>query len=586
MYTEYEVRQVPLRLASSRRQVEQFLVANGLRLDDDVDYMAAVYNLEGEDIVACGALQGNLIKCVAVDGSMREEGLSSRLISHLIATAYRQGYTTVRLFTKPSNQQLFQSLGFMLLAQAPQAILMENNARPLREYCQQLREHRRPGCCGVVVMNANPFTRGHRYLIEQAAQRVDHLFIIPVREDRSLFSYVDRRAMLCDGTRDMTNVTVLQGSDYVISALSFPTYFLKDLNDATDTHITLDLDLFVRHIVPALEVRCRFVGSEPTDALTRRYNELMHQLLPPCGIQVLEVTRLTDDRAQPVSASSLRRCLQQGDFYQASRLAYRTTVPYVLAQVATQALQQELNLTPKPGLVDRDGSGAHCDMDYALMQRSIDALHPYFVQLAQIGYTAQHIPSVKQLQALGVDAERSMLAATHGVNTHRGALFSMGLTVCAAAYLQATVGYIDATRLHTTISAMARQFPMPGDTHGAQVVNRYRVKGALATATEGYPELFSLWLPYYRQHREEQVVCAKLLLLIMSTLDDTNVYHRCGADTAVWLRQRSRDLLDHFSLNAYSQFCAHCDASNISPGGSADMFSLTLFVWAVCEENE
>lgn len=103
-------------------------------------------------------------------------------------------------------------------------------------------------------MNANPFTKGHRYLVETASKMVDNLYIIVVKEDKSLFSYQERKSMIEQGTKDIENVVVCKGSDYAISAATFPTYFLKELTDATDTHITLDLDLFSTYIAPALGI--------------------------------------------------------------------------------------------------------------------------------------------------------------------------------------------------------------------------------------------------------------------------------------------------------------------------------------------
>ena len=126
----------------------------------------------------------------------------------------------------------------------------------------------------------------------------------------------------------------------------------------TSTHITLDLDLFARHIAPALGVKTRFVGSEPIDELTARYNELMQEQLPQHGIEVKTVERLTEG-GQAVSASRVRQALADGSLNQASALVPATTVPYLIAHLATDALRVELNTTPKPGLVDRNDNGAH-----------------------------------------------------------------------------------------------------------------------------------------------------------------------------------------------------------------------------------
>ena len=303
--SNFEICDMPLSLKSNRTKVERFLADSGLRLED-VDYYAAVTDDNG-NIVAGGGLQGNVIKCIAVGEATRATGLSNRLISHLIGMATQQGAETVKVYTKPDNSAIFKSMGFQIIAQAPQAILMENGVKGIGTYANYLRRMRgdRPGGASAIVMNANPFTLGHRYLVHQAAQEASTLYVIAVREDRSTFNYQERLAMIQAGCKDLDNVVVVEGSDYAISELTFPTYFLKQVTDATDTHITLDLDLFAKHIAPALGVTTRYVGSEPTDELTARYNALMQEQLPAHGIEVKTIERLVLD-GQPVSASRMR----------------------------------------------------------------------------------------------------------------------------------------------------------------------------------------------------------------------------------------------------------------------------------------
>lgn len=447
-----------------RQRIETFLKRNGLRFDD-MHYYAAITDDDGE-MIAGGGLKGNVIKCVAVDDAHKGEAIANTLISHLIAHANEEGHSNVMLFTKPKNRQLFESLSFRLLAEAPEAVLMETGIGGINNTVEQLKKikeegevckennqeckrkknksqhhntstsqplnpstpHHHNALRGVVVMNCNPFTLGHRYLIEQAAKQVERLFVMVVREDCSLFAYAERKAMVEQGVAHLKNVTVIDGSEYAISQATFPTYFLKRLDDAADTQMLLDLDLFRRHIAPALGTTVRFVGTEPTDQLTRRYNQLMHEVLA----DVRETARL-EKKGNAVSASRVRKAMEQGDMSTIRQLVPPTTLPYIIARLATQALQAELDTTPKPGLVDKDNNGAHRDMDYALMQRSIDTLHPYFVKLALLG-CADALPTHTSIRDIGIEAEKAMLSATNGVNTHKGALFSMGLAVVAAAH--------------------------------------------------------------------------------------------------------------------------------------------------------
>ena len=432
-----------------RRQVEDFLGSNGLRLGE-VDLYLAVLSEDGA-ILAGGGLQRDIVKCLAVSAEARSLGLSVPLISRLLSVASERGYTNVKVFTKPENLSVFESLGFRLLASAPKAILLENG-RGLADYCAYLRAH---PASGVIVMNANPFTLGHRYLVEQsvlalgpstssgpepvsAGEPVEppKLTIIPVKEDASRFPYRERLAMLragCDGLAD-----VVEGSDYQISATTFPTYFLKDLSDAAETQMRLDIDLFGRYIAPALGARARFVGTEPSDPLTARYNALMKELLPKYGIQLVEIPRLTIE--QPVTATEVRALLDEGRFKEASALTPASTWPYLLADLAERALRMELDTPMKPGLVGPDSKGAHKDMDYDIMRKGIVAIRPFFPRMAMAA-------TPEELRQLGIDAEAAMLAATGGVNTHRGAIFALGLALNAALRTLSAAGRLPARRM-------------------------------------------------------------------------------------------------------------------------------------------
>lgn len=595
-----------------RQRIEAFLKRNALRFDD-MHYYAAITDDDGE-MIAGGGLKGNVIKCVAVDDAHKGEAIANTLISHLIAHANEEGHSNVMLFTKPKNRQLFESLSFRLLAEAPEAVLMETGIGGINNTVEALKKIREEKTNlttspsqhhntttpqplttttplrGVVVMNCNPFTLGHRYLIEQAAKQVERLFVMVVREDCSLFAYAERKAMVEQGVAHLKNVTVIDGSEYAISQATFPTYFLKRLDDAADTQMLLDLDLFRRHIAPALGTTVRFVGTEPTDQLTRRYNQLMHEVLA----DVREIARL-EKEGNAVSASRVRKAMEQGDMSTIKQLVPPTTLPYIIAHLATQALQAELDTTPKPGLVDKDNNGAHRDMDYALMQRSIDTLHPYFVKLALLG-CADALPTHTSIRDIGIEAERAMLAATNGVNTHKGALFSMGLAVVAAAHEK------DTDSLQTTIKALAASFPDTNGTHGskAKLLSKgtTAIKGALDNAREGYEMLFAEWLPFYieRRKKRDAHTLHKTLLRIMCDLDDTNVIYRTDLATAEEVKQEARALLDSFSkahtaedkekriaaeLLALKDMDKRYTARNISPGGAADMLSLTIFIGSI-----
>jgi [citrate (pro-3S)-lyase] ligase len=183
---------------------------------------------------------------------------------------------------------------------------------------------------GAVVLNANPFTLGHQWLVEQAAARVEVLLLLVVREDRSAFPFEVRRRLVEEGTRHLANVVVLDTGRYAVSALTFPAYFLGKGEPVADYQLELDLDLFGRRIAPALGVGRRFFGSEPGCATTRAYNAAMHRLLPRHGVEPVELARLEVGGA-PISASTVRRALARGDVPTLRGLVPAPTLAYLLS---------------------------------------------------------------------------------------------------------------------------------------------------------------------------------------------------------------------------------------------------------------
>ena len=297
-----------------REAVDLFLHQHQLSLEADCEIViVAEYQRR---IVGCGAIAGCVLKCIAVDPSLQGEGLSLKLLTELMTLAYELGRSELFLFTKPYNAALFSCAGFWPIARAgDRAVLMENSRERLARCCRQLRMYRQPGeKIGAIVMNANPFTLGHRWLVEQAARQCDWLHLFVVKEDASFFSYQDRVALIEQGIAGIDNVTLHPGSSYLISRATFPGYFLKDKGVVDDCHCQIDLQLFREHLAPALGVTHRFVGSEPLCELTRNYNLRMRQLLEVPGdaptIEVVELARVEKEGA-PISASRVRKLYQQ-----------------------------------------------------------------------------------------------------------------------------------------------------------------------------------------------------------------------------------------------------------------------------------
>lgn len=227
---------------------------------------------------------------------------------------------------KPSGQEE----SFPAFEKPERRILHDyDEEQELQEYLQKIRKFRKKGGInGAIVMNCNPFTLGHRYLIETAAREVSWLYVLVVEENKSRFSFEDRLQLVQEGTEDMENVTVLSGGSFVISSLTFPEYFQKEKEKDIKIDPSLDVELFASYIAPALDIQVRFAGEEPIDLVTRQYNETMARLLPKYGITFRQVRRKKAGE-QVISASLVRRLLEKHRYEEIKELVPETTYRYL-----------------------------------------------------------------------------------------------------------------------------------------------------------------------------------------------------------------------------------------------------------------
>ena len=260
-----------------------------------------------------------------------------------------------------------------------------------------------------------------------------------------------------------------------------------------------------------------------------------------------------------------------------------------LADLAVTALVDEAELSPKPALVDRRGQGAHRDLSLGLMLTSAQALRPCFQAMAEAADTGLPMAELRCLIGrLGREGEAAMLEVTGGVNTHRGAIWALGLLVTAA--VQARPG--SAQALCQAAGHLASlpdpDAPSTLPSHGQRVAQRYGVGGARAEAAAGFPAIHQRGLPQLRASRQaaagEQNARLDALLAIMTRLDDTCVLHRGGPAALATMQQGAQAVLDaggSASLAGRRQLLLldrQLLAANASPGGAADLLAATLLV--------
>lgn len=325
--------------ATTLAKVDALLAREGIERDANLDYTCAVFD-DDLNVVATGSFFGNTLRCLAVDSAHQGEGIMNKLVNHLIEEERDLGNLHLFVYTKVTAAKFFRDMGFHEIARVDGTLVfLENRPDGFDRYLRDLAATRRPGIAGAVVMNANPFTLGHRYLVETAARACDVLHVFVLSEDASLVPFAVRRRLVEEGVADIPNVVLHDSGPYIISSATFPSYFLKDTAAVNENHARLDIAVFAR-IARALGITKRFVGEEPTSRVTSLYNRVMLEELPKAGVVCEVVPRLTSADGVAVSASTVRQALRNDDFERVRELVPASTYDYFTSAEATPVLKR------------------------------------------------------------------------------------------------------------------------------------------------------------------------------------------------------------------------------------------------------
>ncbi len=305
MENDFLIKEVFLNDISDKAILKEFLSEFNLELDEDIEYAVGLYNTNDE-MVGCGAYSGNILKCFAISEELRGLNALNIIVSHLINKQFERKVYNLHVYTKPNNAIFFQSLGFNIVEGTEDVVLLENMKDGIKNYITSLDKNENYNKnIGAIVMNCNPFTLGHKYIIEYAANKCDLLHIFIVEEDKSIFTFDVRYELVKQGIKNLDNVLLHNSGRYIISSSTFPTYFLKEEHKKINAYAELDLRIFAKHIAPALNITKRFIGQEPYCPVTNQYNNLMKTILPKFNIEVIEIAR-KEFKNKAISASFVR----------------------------------------------------------------------------------------------------------------------------------------------------------------------------------------------------------------------------------------------------------------------------------------
>ena len=336
--SEYSISQVYPTDKHTLAQVDALLEQEGIQRDGNLDYICAMLD-ENYKVIGTGSCFGNTLRCFAVSSAHQGEGLLNQIITHLIEIQCARGNLHLFLYTKVKSSKFFGDLGFYEIARVEDTLVfMENRRDGFGSYLRRLEKTKTEGKSAALVMNANPFTLGHQYLAETAAAACDTLHLFVVSEDASLVPFAVRKRLVAEGVKHLPNVVLHDSGPYIISNATFPSYFLKDEAAVIDGHARLDLAVFTK-IAKALNITARYVGEEPTSQVTGLYNQIMCQQLPKAGIDCIVVPRKEAD-GKAISASTVRQCLQSGDWDTLATLLPQTSLDYFRSPEAAPVLER------------------------------------------------------------------------------------------------------------------------------------------------------------------------------------------------------------------------------------------------------
>lgn len=326
-----EVQKVNLKDNKELQEVQEFLSSFGLKLDNDVDYTIVIK--QGETIKATCSKARNVLKCFAVDKDLRGEGVTSTLISNLIDKLFEEGIYHSFIFTKPENVRIFSSLNYKLIHEVKDVALLENGIYDINSYISKLIGDYNidKSKKAAIVMNCNPFTLGHKYLIEKAASENEKVIVFIVEEDRSLFPFNIRYELVKKGTEHLKNVTVIPGGEYIISSATFPAYFLREESVRLKAYTELDAGIFGKYFCNKLNIIKRYVGTEPYCKVTDIYNEALISTLKKYEVSVTLVERESFN-GKEISASRVRQLIKEENLRELKNILPEVTLEFISSE--------------------------------------------------------------------------------------------------------------------------------------------------------------------------------------------------------------------------------------------------------------
>lgn len=317
---------------SDRGEVQALLNQFHLDLEDHVE----TYVIRNENgLVGTCSFKDDTIRSFAIKPCYQNSSVTAELLTYVINRMFDNGITSIKAVTKLSNMIHFSRLGFKCLYKNEDLALMNMGENNLNKYLKSI-EAQLPseGQRSAIIMNGNPFTKGHYYLIKQAAHESDFLIVFVVDTDASVFPFEMRLEMIKEGVKELGNVLVVPSGQFMVSQSTFPEYFERKMSVRTKLSASLDAGIFSDLIAKTLRITRRYVGTEPYCELTRLYNKTLKETFKDLNLRIIK--RLGD---KPISASHVRQLIKEVDMERVKSLVPDTTWSILLTNRGQKVIE-------------------------------------------------------------------------------------------------------------------------------------------------------------------------------------------------------------------------------------------------------
>lgn len=329
-------------LEEEKLKVQAFLKTFDLVYEEDIDYTIII--IENDELIATASKAHHVIKCVAIKEAYQGQNLLSTLMTHMIKQLSKEGIDHYFVFSKRHQSSLFKALGLYEIVASNQVSLFEGGETIIHRLTQLKKTYNLSDSDkAAVIINANPMTKGHYHLIQEAARLNKELLVFVVSEDKSFFPFKDRFNIIKKACASLTNVTVLPTLEYLVSLATFPKYFLKEETIIKEEHAMLDVLIFKTYYMPIFNITKRYVGEEPLSPMTNMYNQTMQKVLNDT-LTIIPRISLGD---AIISASTVRQYLKEGNLEKVKPLVVDATYDFLMSKRGRELIETICDYTKR-----------------------------------------------------------------------------------------------------------------------------------------------------------------------------------------------------------------------------------------------